>query len=246
MALRHLLVSQIRRMMFNGELPQNLIFIVLRFPRGHSDKLAIYLQTRLWVFLQIQIQIGIFILPPIGRHDQVATLVIQISDRNCALLSGIAPNRMQDEDFLCAKFASEPSMTDADEEGVKGHEPFDENVIHLIFFYPGIEQAIECGSNPMEGVMPPRERKAGLPRRGSEGCDVESCQRPNPHLGARSLPILQAKPALACPNTFTSSAAGGVSSRYNLSKSWGSTSGTLFKISMNFSRLPRFVRFSKY
>jgi hypothetical protein len=39
---------------------------------------------------------------------------------------------VQDEDRLRAELASKPPSTKTDEERVDGHEPFDEDVIHLI------------------------------------------------------------------------------------------------------------------
>jgi hypothetical protein len=35
---------------------------------------------------------------------------------------------------LCAELASDPSMREADEEGVDPHEPFDEDILHLLCF----------------------------------------------------------------------------------------------------------------
>ena len=73
-----------------------------------------------------------FVFSPIGLDDQIFSFIIEISNWNLAWLARFTSDGFQEENGLCAEFATDPSAADADEEGIDSHERFDEEIFHSI------------------------------------------------------------------------------------------------------------------
>jgi len=132
MTPRHLLIVQIWRMMLGRKFPQPIIFLVRRFAALDFDSFSFDFERGARLFLQIQIPIRILILSPIRGDDQILAFKIEIRNRDDALLSRFASGGMQKQNRLRAKIASNSSAAEVEEEGVDGHEPLDEEIVHLI------------------------------------------------------------------------------------------------------------------
>ena len=126
----HFLVMQVRRVMFDGIFPQEVV--LCPFCRACLDRngLSPYLDRGSWACQQVMIPAGIVILAPVGADQEVKALREKISDGGNEGSARFCPLAMQQENGLHAKLAADSPMTDPDGEYIHRHKNFQRKPIH--------------------------------------------------------------------------------------------------------------------
>ena len=86
---------QIGRMVFDGILPQPVVFRTISRVRLDRDLLPFDLDDRARLRQQVMVPAGIPVLAPVGTDQEIKTIRMEIGDRRDVLLAGSVPAAVQ-------------------------------------------------------------------------------------------------------------------------------------------------------